>query len=254
MLEWPDTPAAIASIGSWGVPLTAAATPLGLGLRHGLDVDHLTAIADLVGSAGGRRRGLSLAFWYIAGHAVVVATLGLLALAFNVGLPAGLDAVLQRVVGATLIVLGLGVVASLVRQGRRFRLRSRWALLARALGRRGDHPPAHAIERDARVAVARPGPAIAIGVLHGLGAETPTQLAVLALAAGAGGLVGGMAFLAAFVVGLVLANGAVALASSGGVLDPDRGFRRYAIVSVVVALCSLGAGFSLAFGSVLAPS
>ena len=40
-----------------------------LGVRHGLDWDHLTAIADLVGVPGQcTRRSLGLALWYCLGH------------------------------------------------------------------------------------------------------------------------------------------------------------------------------------------
>jgi high-affinity nickel permease len=50
-------------------PIAAvAATGLFLGARHGLDWDHVTALADLVGSQGQRgRRSLALAFWYCVG-------------------------------------------------------------------------------------------------------------------------------------------------------------------------------------------
>ena len=44
-------------------------------------------------------------------------------------LPPGVDDVMQRIVGATLVVLGVFVFTSLIRHGREFRMRSRWMLL-----------------------------------------------------------------------------------------------------------------------------
>src|SRR5262249_23171057 len=156
-------------------------------------------------------------------------------------LPAWVDGAMARVVGVTLLILGFYVIVSLVRNGRDFRMRSRWMLVfagvkksARWLrGRRTseelivmhehDHPPGadHPHEHNdeiaadgqaAAVAVATrhrhvhthagsmpddPFPtygrrtAFGIGMLHGIGAETPTQVLVFAAAAGASGAVGG---------------------------------------------------------------
>src|SRR5205085_11116026 len=44
-------------------------------------------------------------------------------------LPASVDATMERFVGATLVLLGLYVFVALLRQGRDFRMRSRWMLL-----------------------------------------------------------------------------------------------------------------------------
>src|SRR4029450_3246753 len=44
-------------------------------------------------------------------------------------LPDGVDAVMERVVGVTLILLGVYVFTALVRHGREFRMRSRWMLI-----------------------------------------------------------------------------------------------------------------------------
>ena len=104
-------------------------TALGLGLRHGIDWDHIAAIADLSSTAESRRRGVFLSALYAAGHAVVVLALGVLAIAFGSALPEGADVWMGRVVGATLVALGLWVLIELARKGRDFRLRSRWILV-----------------------------------------------------------------------------------------------------------------------------
>jgi high-affinity nickel-transport protein len=82
-------------------------------------------------------------------------------------------------------------------------------------------------------------------MLHGVGAETPTQVALFVAAAGVGGTAVGLTLLVAFVVGLVLSNSAIALVASRGMLDAKRHFGIYAVVSLLVA------GLSLVLGTLL---
>lgn len=87
--------------------------------------------------------------------------------------------------------------------------------------------------------------AFGIGVLHGVGAETPTQVVVFAAAANAGGRPTSIALLVCFVVGLVASNTVVAAASTLGfrqVLTHPR---------VGLVLASVTAAFSLVVGTLL---
>ena len=61
-----------ASLVNLGLVLTA----LALGLRHGIDWDHIAAIADLTSASDNRRRGIVLSLWYAVGHAAVVLVSG----------------------------------------------------------------------------------------------------------------------------------------------------------------------------------
>jgi len=194
-------------------------TAFTLGLRHGVDWDHLTAIADLAGGQTRRRAAFLLATLYAVGHAAVVLALGLAAVVFGARLPAGLDRVMGRVVGATLVGLAVYLVVTLCRQGSGDRpRRSHWTLLG--YGRAA---------------------ALAVGAAHGVGAETPTQVLVLGSAAGAVGTGAGVVVLVAFLVGLLAANTAVAGAASAGWLHPDRSGWR-------TVLLLLAAGASLLVG------
>jgi high-affinity nickel-transport protein len=80
-------------------------------------------------------------------------------------------------------------------------------------------------------------------MIHGVGAETPTQVLLFASAAGAGTTAGGIAVLVSFLVGLVLANTVVAVASAFGF----AGRRRLPWVYVVIAAAT--AAFSLYLGT-----
>jgi high-affinity nickel-transport protein len=84
--------------------------------------------------------------------------------------------------------------------------------------------------------------ALGLGVLHGVGAETPTQIVIFAGAAGVAGVWSGLLVLAAFLVGLVTANTAVAAAAAAGFLGSTRRVRLYLALSVVTAVCSLAIG------------
>ncbi len=290
-----------------------------LGLRHGVDWDHLAAIADLTGSAGDRRRGFALSSLYAAGHALVVLVLGIAAIEFGALLPDGADEWMGRFAGVTLLLLGGWVLVELARKGRDFRLRSRWILVLRGSfaglrqvrergGRRiaveHEHPhrhhrestgghehrhledagpaPARELEALAVVSAGRTttpseegvpvgtehthahrhelllpdrvgagygaGTAAGIGMLHGVGVESPTQIAVFVASTAVAGRVGAMGLLLAWVAGLVVANSAIAIAAALGFLGAERHFRVYAVVAVAVAAGSLAMGAALLAG------
>ncbi|MGH2737693.1 MAG: hypothetical protein ACRDHH_02680, partial [Actinomycetota bacterium] len=83
------------------------------GLRHGIDWDHIAAIADITSSQDDRGTALWFGTLYALGHAAVVLVLGVLAIVAGDLLPAGVDQVMGRVVGVTLLVLGVYVIYSL---------------------------------------------------------------------------------------------------------------------------------------------
>jgi cytochrome c biogenesis protein CcdA len=95
--------------------------------------------------------------------------------------------------------------------------------------------------------------AFGVGMLHGVGAETPTQVLIFVAAAGVSGRGMGVALLVCFLVGLVSSNTLIALAGTFGFLGASRRFRLYVGVSVVTALFSLVIGmlFLIGRGSVL---
>ena len=253
---------------AFGLLLTA----YGLGFRHGIDWDHIAAITDISGSQDEPRRSMLLATMYAAGHAVVVFLLGVVAIAAGDLVPESLDSAMGRVVGVTLIALGVWVFVSLARQGRNFRMRSRWMLVfdwARGVRRRvagsdgsgsvlvdqgedlAHHPHPHPHEHP--MPEVPPGgygqrTAFGVGMLHGVGAETPTQVVIFLTAAGAGGTGTGVVTLAAFLAGLLTSNSLIAVTASYGFLRASRSFTVYAAVAVVTGAFSLVLGLLLLFG------
>jgi hypothetical protein len=103
------------------------------------------------------------------------------------------------------------------------------------------------VARLPRDPFASPGTASAfgIGLLHGVGAETPTQVVVFATAANASGRPASIGMLLCFVVGLLASNTVVAGASTFG-------FRRLvAHRRLMLGLALATAAFSLVVGALL---
>jgi high-affinity nickel-transport protein len=281
-----------ASTAAAGFHVGLLATAYGFGFRHGIDWDHLAALTDITSSQDAPRRSMMLATLYAVGHGLVVFVLGLAAILLSAQLPESVGPVMERVVGATLIVLGVYVVFALVRHGREFRMRSRWMLVIsglrhlrprprqlepmvieheheHALDEAHGHthaqahvhagaPADHAFHRhphrhvgqlpdDPFMTYGRPT-AFFIGMLHGVGAETPTQVLIFLTAAGVGGKGAGIALLAVFLLGLLSSNTIVALAGTFGFLGSTRNWPLYVTVSLVTAAGSLVIGSLFLFG------
>ena len=231
------------------VPLALAGTSFALGARHGLDWDHIAAITDLTSPRPGdderprrhARRGTGLAFWYCIGHGLVLAVFGGLILALGIGLPAGLDHVFEYVVGLTLVVLGGVVLFQLGRYRSDYRYTGRISLVVGALRRGWARARRRELPADAMQDV-DPRGAFLVGLLHGTGAETPTQV-VLFASAGASGSAGEAALvLGAFVAGLVLTDIAIAGAWVSGLLGSRRAPRVQITLGLLTGVASLVLG------------
>lgn len=195
-----------------------------LGLRHGADPDHVAAISDIAAASGGGMRALRLSTIYAGGHALMLLALGFLATGFGALVPAGIDTMFGRVIGATLIVLAVVVVYNLM-QGRSVTRGS----IVMSFVRRGRPPTADLGPADATV----------VGVVHGIGAETPTQMILLVAASTTGGL----GVVLTFVGGLFLTNTIIAmLAGTGFALA--KGSRAFLVLSLASAVYSGGLGLS----------
>ena len=79
-----------------------------------------------------QRHAVGLASLYALGHASVVVALGIAALLLGAVLPDWVDPILEKVVGVTLVLLGVWVLFSVFQYMRgkgEFRMRSRWMLV-----------------------------------------------------------------------------------------------------------------------------
>ncbi|MBW3594345.1 MAG: hypothetical protein KY391_02110 [Actinobacteria bacterium] len=90
--------------------------------------------------------------------------------------------------------------------------------------------------------------AFGIGMIHGVGAETPSQVLLFASVAGAGSPVHATSVLIAFLIGLVMANGIVAIAATMGFGGRARMPRLYVAVAILTATFSFTLGLSYVLG------
>ena len=202
-----------------------------------------------------QRRALALGTLYALGHALVVLILGSLALSFGAVLPAWVDPIMGRIVGITLMLLGIWVFVSLyqyARHGQTFRLRSRWMLVfdsiryawRRLQSRLHGHEHADPIEMTAY----GPRTAFGVGMIHGIGAETGTQVLLIAAVGGAASQGLGLPMLFAFVVGLLISNSVIVFVTATGFIASRVRERLYIVVGVVAGTFSLVVGAVFLFG------
>jgi cytochrome c biogenesis protein CcdA len=274
-------------VASTGLEVGLVATAFALGFRHGFDWDHVAAIGDIAASQESRRRSMVLATLYAFGHAMVAFAIGVAVILAAARLPESVGEIMERVVGATLVALGVWVVVSWVRSGGNARMPSRGRLLVAAVRRlRRQRPAVVVFEHEHEHRVSEPhvhandhehvaagaaalrddapthrhrhthiatvpvdpiptygsGASLGVGMLHGVGFETPTQALVFVTAAGAGSRASGVLVLACFLVGLLLANTLLAAATTLAFTGAGPRARLYAIASLVAAAASLVVG------------
>jgi len=192
-----------------------------LGFRHGLDYDHIAAITDISSVQSRARDAMRYGLLYVAGHATTVALLGSAAIAFRIALPPASDRWAERLVGITLLVLGVYVLGTFFRPSAHSHApRTRITLivnaglwlywrLSRVFG--GTRVEAPQIFKQGYGTTST----FLVGVIHGLGAETPTQILLFLMAANLGGTAAGILGLLAFIVGLLAMNTLMCASAAG---------------------------------------
>ena len=95
--------------------------------------------------------------------------------------------------------------------------------------------------------------AFVVGMVHGVGAETPTQIVIFLAAAGTGGKATGVVVLVMFLLGLLTSNTVITLGSSFGFLGASQNWKIYVTVALLTGTFSLVIGtlFLLGKGSLL---
>jgi len=201
-----------------------------LGLRHGVDWDHLAAISDIVGTAcasGGHaeqtfpqnaRESIKLSTCYAVGHAAIVAGLGTAVIFAGNMLPEWVDHIAQKAIGFTLVALGGWLIYSARKRLHRHKMQSQRYGVATSIG---------------------------VGMVHGIGAETGTQMLLLATVGGSADTSFAFLLLLMFVLGLLISNTGIALASLAGFTTTARFRRLSALFAFVTAAFSICFGLSL---------
>lgn len=242
-----------------------------LGIRHGVDWDHIAAIADIVGTSSASEAvdgalslprlndSMRLSLCYALGHAAIVLTLGLAALMFAAVLPEWIDPLMERAVGITLILLGGWVLYSLTKTcsaGAEFVMQSRWMFVFSKIRQFQDwvastffsSAPENAHAKPVEVRRYSTATAFGIGAIHGFGAETGTQVLLIAAVGGSATHTLGIMILLSFISGLLISNTIVALVTSAGFANSAKFKSMFVMVSLITGLFSLAVGAVFASG------
>lgn len=219
-----------------------------LGLRHSLDVDHLAAITDISAAQTTRRGAILGSLGYALGHVGIVFVLGGLALWLGFSLPESFASVMEKLVGVTLIVLAIAVFYSAIKLRDEGKIISRWRLLfdfARKIRLRFRKNKESVDGQDKNLDDLGFFGCTLIGVLHGIGVESPTQLLALGSAAAIGSFSVGFTLISVFSVGMVLSNMAIAWVSIYGFQNARRRKTIFFCLSLVSAILSAAIGIKL---------
>ena len=307
-----DPIALVAAVAEPAANIGVLATGLLLGVRHGIDWDHIAAITDITSTTAaagmgdaahagqhltdpghghghggdpelrahdagpggataapalatrpavggrvlsGQGEAIRLGTLYALGHGAVVIALGIAAITFGALLPDWLDPIMGRVVGLTLLLLGLWVMYSIyryARAGERFRLRSRWMLVFDAIryGWRRLQARIHGHEHVEPLEMSSYGArtSFGVGMIHGSGAETGTQVLLIAAVGGASAAGLGIPMLFAFVIGLLISNFLIVVLSSVSFVSSQAREQIYVAIGAVAGLFSLFVGTIFLFG------
>ncbi len=188
---------------------TALMSCTALGLQHGVDWDHVAAISDVTSIQPTPQEATRCGVLYAAGHAATVGLLGLAVIVLRPSVPESLSLWMQRIVGFTLVVLSSYVFAAIFSgSGPRSRGQAIAMILSRLHWRKR-------IKETTPNQGYGPRSSMTLGVLHGIGAETPTQLSMLVITTNLGGLSSGALGLLVFAVAMFLSNMALTAVATG---------------------------------------
>ncbi len=234
-------------------------TGLIAGIRHGVDWDHIAAISDITSTQNKVGKGIFMSFLYGLGHASVVAAIALGFLLMSFALPQGVDRIMESVVGVTLIILGIYVFYSLhKKKGEDFRMLPRWALAANAVLNSYSWLKAK-LTRTPRKHhhVLKNGygdrASYIIGMIHGIGAETPSQMLLFAMAISAGTAARtevGAIIIVVYSLGLVITNTLMGVLGAYGYIKSSQRQRLYRSAAFVTGSFSMVIGLLFLFGGV----
>ncbi|WP_026582455.1 HoxN/HupN/NixA family nickel/cobalt transporter [Bacillus sp. J33] len=216
-----------------------------IGIRHGLDSDHVAAIADMIGSEGQRNKQVTLGVMYAVGHGAIVLAIGLLTLFIGTRLPDEAQFSMEVLVSLTLLVLGGFILYSIFKNRHEYEFKSRMTIVFECLSKLIKKLGFSGVQASP-VSLGLIG-AFIIGIIHGVGVESPTQVAAITSAAGFSNLSAATAQLVLFVTGLLLSTICITFVISWGFLKSKLRKKLFVILGSMTGLYSIGLGMSMLY-------
>lgn len=223
--------------------LSFAILAIFIGMRHGMDSDHVAAIADMVGSENGKKKQVSLGVMYAFGHGMIVLCIGLITLFVGARLPESAQNIIEMIVSLTLLVLGGVILYSVLRQNQEYEFKSRLKIVYEAISK-VLHKSGKKAADLSPIGVGIIS-AFIIGVIHGIGVESPTQIAIITNAVGVDNTTAAALQLVLFVIGLLASTIFVTFLLSWGFTKAKFKRKLYIILGSVTGIYSVGLGVSM---------
>src|SRR5437867_9296743 len=88
-----------------------------LGARHALDADHVAAVSTILSRRPDLRESGFIGFCWGFGHTAVLLLVGLVVITLKITIPEPLARILEFGVGLMLVVLGVALAMTIVRDG-----------------------------------------------------------------------------------------------------------------------------------------
>ncbi|HSB57770.1 MAG TPA: hypothetical protein VLD38_08190 [Nitrosopumilaceae archaeon] len=222
-------------------------TSMLLGFRHGFDYDHMIAITDVTNTQTKKKQAVLLTLSYSLGHALIVILIGASIMLLGISIPQILDDFMSKIVGATLVILGIYITYHLAKKGQQeFRAATRFTIIANGIlyvySKLGSKLLGRTIQQR-KVFENGYGrhSSLVVGMIHGIGAESPTQIAIFAMSLGFGIFLGVTA-LVVFVAGIIISNVIFGIMISTGFVRSLKSYNIYKYSSIASAATSLFVG------------
>lgn len=182
---------------------------------------------------------------YALGHGTIVFLIGLISIYLGLEMPDSTREVMEGLVCVTLIILGGFMIYSLFRQKGDYKYKSRVQIVFQFFGKLIQKT--NLIEKGKNLSSFKIGilSAAIIGTIHGIGVESPTQIAVLTNVSGGNNFETATVQLILFVVGLLISTMLIAILLTWGFLKARLKKNLFLVLGFVTGLYSLGLGLNM---------
>ena len=188
---------------------------------------------------------MSLGVMYAFGHGSIVLIVGLISIFIGVELPHTTRELLEVLVSLTLIILGGIILYSLLRQKKEYEYKSRlkivYELMAKFMTKMKVEFKGKRLS-SMQLGIAG---AFVIGIVHGIGVESPTQVVLLTNAVDLNNLTAATMQLILFVLGLLISTVCITFCLTWGFLKAKLKRQLYFLLGSITGIYSLGLGVSM---------
>ena len=220
-----------------------------IGMRHALDADHVAAVASLVVSTKSVRSSVWQGAIWGVGHTLTLFVIGAIVVLSETSVSPTVSGLLEAAVGAMLILLGLDVARTMVRENIHFHAHSHNDCVRHVHAHKHDDSSKPHDESDHEHAHTEPFPrrALAVGLMHGLAGSA--ALIVLAIDA-TRPVWEGLAYILLFGLGSILGMAALSVAIAIPMTRSNRLSKNYhRAAQIAVSTANIAIGGTLLYGA-----